>query len=229
MPRVAHNKANLIGQQFGRLVVILEAGRNKHSQCLWKCTCACGGATISTTGNLRMGVVKSCGCLRKEQLVKRQTTHGMASSQKRHSLYIVWASMKSRCSNKNEIAYKNYGGRGITVCDEWMDFTPFMKWALANGYDDALEIDRKDNDGDYTPNNCRFVTRKRNQLNKRNNRLITIGSKTKPATVWAEIADINPQTLFSRLDYGWAGGDLLKPSGQPGWTKRKRNSLGQFC
>lgn len=189
----------------------------------------CGGSTVVTTGSLRSGNTKSCGCLRKEMLVKRQTVHGMAKSQERHPLYIVWASMKSRCYNPNEPSYKNYGGRGIKMCDEWMDFVPFMKWALNNGYREGLEIDRIDNNGNYEPGNCRFVTRSENQLNKRNNRCITIDGVTKTVSEWAEIAGLPLTTIYSRLRYGWSGKRLLLPSGQyEGWKKSKRDALGRF-
>ncbi|MDI6789928.1 MAG: hypothetical protein QME44_04465 [Thermodesulfobacteriota bacterium] len=121
--------------------------------------------------------------------------------------------MKTRCYNDKEPCWKNYGGRGIKVCAEWQEFVPFMKWALANGYRPGLEIDRRDNDGDYSPDNCRFVTTVVNMRNKRNNHPITIGGETRILAEWAEISGLHHTLVLYRLRDGWDEEDLLVPVG----------------
>jgi hypothetical protein len=228
--RKPHNFIDLTGQTFGRLTVIKEDSVVKEKT-MWLCQCLCGKITKVPTNNLRNGTSSSCGCLRKELLIKRIQKHGMAkaNSAHRHRLYKIWSGMKTRCHNKNEKAYKNYGGRGITVCDEWLKFEPFYEWATKNGYYDTLEIDRIDNNGNYEPSNCRWVTSRENQLNKRNNRLITINGVTKTITEWSELSGINLRSLETRLRLGWSGSDLLKPVGLYERNRlRKRDSRGRL-
>jgi hypothetical protein len=150
----AHNFIDLTGQRFGHLVVIKEAERNKDNRVMWKCKCDCGNITIVMRSNLRGGASKSCGCLR-----GRASKHGACRNRKETRLYRVWGCMKERCHNPNKDNYHSYGGRGISVCAEWYnDFIAFKKWAVAHNYKDNLQIDRKNNDGNYEPSNCRFVT-----------------------------------------------------------------------
>lgn len=151
-------KVDLIGHKYGRLTVIAEAGR-KYSKVLWECVCDCGDTTYLTGNSLRRGNTKSCGCYRKEFNV----THGLRS----HKLYNVHSKMMDRCYNPNAKDYKGYGGRGITVCDEWHDLSSFVSWGVSNGWEPKLQIDRVDNDKGYYPDNCRFVTRIVNMNNRR--------------------------------------------------------------
>jgi len=135
-------------------------------------------------------------------------------------LYKCWQNMKTRCYNKKNKGYPNYGARGIKVCDEWQQFVPFYKWAIANGYDDDLELDRIDNDGSYTPDNCRFVTHTENNRNRRNNRLITAFGETKCMQAWIadERCKVETKTLQGRLDGGWpAEIALKKPASRGKW------------
>jgi len=151
-------KVDLVGETFRRLLVLEDIGR-KHGKILWKCVCSCGN-TVNVTGNaLRRENTKSCGCLNKEAI----TTHGLA----KHVLYKVWGKMHSRCYKEKAKDYSAYGGRGISICKEWYSLQTFYKWAIANGWEKTLQIDRKDNDGNYTPDNCRFVTRIVNINNRR--------------------------------------------------------------
>lgn len=114
---------------------------------------------------------KSCGCASGKLISKANTTHGSCKGQ-RARLYNTWSNIKSRCCDLSATGYKNYGGRGITICDEWLkSFIPFKEWALNNGYKDNLEIDRTDNDKNYEPGNCQWVTHKKNNRNKRTNKL----------------------------------------------------------
>jgi hypothetical protein len=127
-------------------------------------------------------------------------THGMRYTR----IYNIWRSMRQRCSNSNCIRYSRYGGRGITVCDEWNDFNCFYKWAIATGYKDDLTIDRINTDGNYEPSNCRWATYKEQANNIKTNRLITYDGETKTMTQWAEAIGIKPATLWARLNRGWS-------------------------
>jgi hypothetical protein len=149
---------DLAGQRFNRLVAIKRYAENtKHGNRKWICKCDCGKEVIVCAGNLRSGHAVSCGCVRKP--------HGDSGS----NLYNVWVGIKKRCLNPTNHNYKDYGMRGITVCEEWLQFIPFRDWALANGYNKGLQIDRKDVNGNYEPSNCRFVTCTANNQNKRTN------------------------------------------------------------
>ena len=185
---------DLTGQRFGMLTVLERAG-HKRNRVAWRCRCDCGKETIVCALDLRSGDVKSCGCMKGSWIAKSKLKHGMAGTR----LYRVWAGMKDRCLNKNEKEYHNYGERGIKVCDEWMEFEPFQKWALANGYSDKLTIDRIDVNGDYTPKNCRWATYKEQANNKRNNRFVEFNGRRQTIAQWAEEIGINWATLFERL------------------------------
>ena len=146
--------------------------------------CDCGRETIVAQSSLRSGVTQSCGCLMRELSSKRATKHGGRKTR----LYRIWDNMKSRCSNPTKGNYKEYGGRGIKVCEEWLhDFAAFRDWALANGYDDALTIDRIDNDKGYSPDNCRWITQAEQNRNQRTNHMVTYHGETKAIREWAQL------------------------------------------
>jgi len=154
---------DLTGERFERLCVIRRVG-NKKDKVMWLCKCDCGNETNATGTHLKRGSIKSCGCLRREL----QTKHGEHKSR----LYGVWRDMKSRCYDANLKSYKNYGGRGITVCDDWHDFANFREWAYDNGYHPEAPkwkctLDRINNNGNYEPSNCRWVDMKIQNHNKR--------------------------------------------------------------
>ena len=152
----------LIGQKFGRLTVKLFAGRNERKVRLWHCSCICGGDKITSTGSLTHGKARSCGCLKRESSALKATKHGLSY----HKLYRRWHSMLQRCENPKDDAYKNYGGRGINVCERWHNIKHFIS-DVGPLPSPLLTIDRVNNDGDYEPSNFRWATRKQQSANKR--------------------------------------------------------------
>ena len=209
------NIINLLGQRFGKLTVISKAGISKHGSVNWLCKCDCGNETIVNSNNLRRGHTLSCGCYQREQAAiagkKTLTIHGKAKSR----LYHIWIGMKQRCYNNKSANFKRYGGRGIYVCDEWKnDYQSFYDWSILNGYDESLTIDRINNDKEYSPQNCRWITIKEQGNNRSTNRYITINNQTKTVAQWAEISGIRTGTLYKRLDNGIEGEKLLLPVGE---------------
>ena len=155
---------DLTGQKFGRLTVIERADNTKQGQAKWLCQCDCGRKTVVMGKSLRNGNTKSCGCLQKETIGYKRTIHGQTNTR----FYRIWCGMKSRCYNKKNPHFHLYGGRGIKVCNEWLkDFQTFYDWAIANGYADNLTLDRINVNGNYEPSNCRWITRKEQNNNKR--------------------------------------------------------------
>lgn len=155
-----------IGQRFGRLAVIADPVRGHRGATSIPCRCDCGQERVIDFTALRTGQTQSCGCLKSERFGHGRTTHGGASDR----LYGIWIGMRERCSYEKHVVFRYYGGRGIRVCDAWrQSYEEFRAWALANGYDDHLEIDRIDADGNYAPENCRWVTAafNRQQANRR--------------------------------------------------------------
>jgi len=154
---------DLTGQRFGELTVLYQVpSRDRNSS--WLCQCDCGKKTIVRAPNLKFGGTRTCGCGVARATVKRCTKHGESHSK----LNYIWTAMKERCFNPNNKSYDNYGGRGITVCDEWKnDYAAFSKWSKENGYREGLTLDRINNDGGYSPDNCRWTTYKVQSNNRR--------------------------------------------------------------
>lgn len=199
------NFKDITGQRFGKLVVlgrgedaVSKSGRHRIR---WECKCDCGKTITAYSENLKSGKTTSCGCYRIELIRERSITHG----ETRSKLYGVWSSIKSRCLNSNTVAYKDYGGRGISICDEWKNsFEAFRDWAYANGYKEGVSIDRIDNNGNYCPDNCKWVISVVQANNRRSNNLITYNGETLTVTEWAEKLGKNPKTIFNRLYSGWS-------------------------
>jgi len=198
---------NLIGESFHYWSVIGyddSKSINRHSY--WFCECKCGEVRSVRADQLRSLKSKSCGCHKKEAVKKRAFKHGMCETK----IHKRWTAMRQRCSNPKSSRYENYGAKGIKVCKEWDDFNNFYNWAVENGYSEDLIIDRIDNNGNYEPSNCRFISNKAQQLNKSTNRLVTIGLITMTVIEWCSKYKINRSTFAAGLNNGWVGKDLLK-------------------
>lgn len=199
-----------IGDRYGRLVVKdlpynyrSPSGQIKRKV---KCVCDCGTEKDYYLDLIRRGHTKSCGCLNAEEVKRKRTTHGNYGS----SLYHVWNMMIQRCSNPRCNAYSRYGGRGIKVCQEWVrSFESFNEWALSNGYIYGLTIDRIDNDGDYEPSNCRWVSMKIQCNNRRNSRYFEINGETHTLSEWCELSSVEYGLVKGRLRLGWSIEDAL--------------------
>ena len=184
---------DLTGKKFNKLTVIRIASRDPL---YWECKCDCGNTTLVRTSNLTRGMVKSCGCLQK----RGNPTHHLSNTR----LYRIYKKMIRRCYVENEPAYVNYGGRGISVCNEWRESVEeFYKWAVENGYQENLTIDRIDNDGDYCPSNCRWTTYERQSNNRRTNIDITIDGVTRTLQEWCTIYDMPYKRVHMRIRAGW--------------------------
>lgn len=185
-----------IGQIYGRLTVI-EILKPRNQRTVVKCKCACGNTHISLMKPIKKGDTKSCGCYRIESRHTATVTHGDT----KYKLYRVWRTMIRRCHDERVKSYKTYGKRGISVCQKWRDSYPiFKKWAIKKGYKFGLQIDRINNNGNYEPINCRWVTSKVNNNNTRNNTIMEFKGIKKPMNQWAEEMGINKATLSTRYN-----------------------------
>lgn len=193
-------RRDIKGQRFGRLVVVGKApSKNKHTY--WRCLCDCGNEIVVRTDSLTRGPTVSCGCYHKDAVTK----HGMYDT----PIYAIWSSMVRRCELPSHPAYDNYGGRGIRVCERWVEFAAFYEDIGKLRPDRQHSLDRIDNDGDYCPENCRWVTPKQQGRNRRDNRWLTFGDKRHCLAKWAEITGLGYSTIRERLRRGWTTEDAL--------------------
>lgn len=184
---------DLKGMKFGKWTALESIGKGK-----WKCECECGTLKDVVGSTLRGGKSRSCGCA--------SIKHGYEGSK----VYRLWSYMKERCFNENHKSWEYYGGRGITVCEEWLEAKAFIEWCLNNGYKEGLTIDRIDVNSDYCPSNCRFISNLEQQRNKRNSKYITINGITKVAAEWSEITGLCSETIIYRYNKGERGSMLLR-------------------
>lgn len=174
--RYKNNNPKYIGRRFGRLLVyeiIFKEDTSGRNAIYWRCACECGNTVEARPQYLKSGNTSSCGCLKSEirskQMTKRNIKHGMSGTR----LHTIWNGMRARCNLKSGFAYAYYGGKGVKVCEEWLDFQEFYDWANANGYSKDLTIERIDVDGDYCPENCKWVS-------------VSEQSRNKSTTIWVE-------------------------------------------
>ena len=192
---MSHMK-DLTGQKFARWTVIGRAQNDKRGQAQWHCVCECGNTSIVGGKDLRLGKSRSCGCLQKDTASVIKRKHGKSNSR----LFHIWCAMRSRCYNHSVPHFYLYGGRGITVCDEWRNsFESFYEWAINNGYADNLSIDRIDVNGNYEPSNCRWADDKTQARNRRNPRLFEFRGEKKMLIEWAEELGLNYYRVRNRL------------------------------
>lgn len=197
-------RENLKGRRFDRLTVtrpapdrVLKSGRHLT---MWECICDCGNTNIVRTADLKRGAVLSCGCYRAETTGHMRLSHGATCGKKSTKLYSVWAGIKARCYNSNAGTYKHYGGRGVTMCREWReDFSAFEQWAIRNGYKIGLSIDRVDVNGNYCPENCRWVDNSVQANNKTTNHFLEWRGAIHTIAEWARILDIDYNAFYYAL------------------------------
>lgn len=179
---------DITGEKYGRLTAICPTDkRTKGGGYIWHFKCECGTEKDIPSNSVRTGLIKSCGCVAKP--------HGMTNTR----LFNIWVDMRQRCDNPNSTNYNIYGGKGISVCDEWKDFKTFAEWSFKNGYDKNLSIDRIDGSKGYYPENCRWATNKQQARNQSRNCLITYNGETHCIAEWSEILGISSVALRLRL------------------------------
>lgn len=190
------NYDNYVNAKFGR-ATIKEVVDRDHVHCV----CECGKEFTTRLRHLTSGNTKSCGCLQKDKVTSRGTTHGKS----KHPLYKTWHNMRSRCKNPNASKYELYGGRGISVCEEWdKNFEEFFNWSVSNGWEPGKSIDRINSDKGYCPENCRWVDVFTQNNNLRSNHVIDYNGETHSVYEWARLLGINPKTLSERIRRGWS-------------------------
>lgn len=202
---------DLVGQRFGKLTVVSYlysegADTKNRAGRMWLCKCDCGGERVASSYNLRKGNVKSCGCLLQETQKKAQEAnfkHGFAGSR----LYDYFYKMHYRTKKE-----PNWVKQGIKVCDEWQSFEVFAKWALSHGYADNLTLDRINTHGNYEPSNCRWADRITQMNNTTQNVRVTINGETHTVAEWSRICGVAAETIRKRIEHGYEGEDLIKPT-----------------
>ena len=216
---------DLTGKRYGNLVVMERLENESGGITKWKCLCDCGNYTIVRGRNLKSGAVKSCGCLRKTK--KPTLRHNMSKTR----LYREWASIKRRCYTVTDNNYKNYGKRGIGMCDEWKNsFESFMEWALQNGYSDDLTIERINVNGDYCPENCLFIPHNQQASNRRSSYSITYENKTQNLTEWCKELNLPYMLIHNRIyKLGWTFEKAISEPVHVEKCNKKGNNGGISC
>lgn len=191
-------REDLTGKKYGKITVVSMKG-SENGTLIWNCVCECGKEMQISTGRLNYGKVNSCGCEKRKITIERNTTHGKRNTR----LYKIWIGMKKRCYNPNSKPYRNYGSRGISICQEWLDdFLNFYNWSIDNGYSDDLSIDRIDVNGNYEPSNCRWVPDKEQVRNQRRTIYFNLFGMKKPLSEWCEYAEIKNARAYQRYKNG---------------------------
>lgn len=200
-------REDITGQKFHRLTALEFSHKGKGRETYWVFECECGNIKVLNKANVKKGSTKSCGCLKKEQDNINLNRNGSEPTKydskglSNHPLYHKWMDMKRRCYNVNHSQYKYYGGRGIEMCEDWLySFQAFFNWSINNGWENGLEIDRINNDGNYEPNNCRYITHKENCNNRSTTIKIEIDGITHSIKEWCEMFNLNYKSLISKTD-----------------------------
>lgn len=205
-----------IGLRSGRLVIDRFHHKTKTNHKYFVCKCDCGKEVIVRGSCIVQQKTKSCGCLAREKSKERETKHGMFGTR----IYNIWAGLKRRCYDSKVQSYKWYGGKGIKYCKEWEDFSNFYDWAIKNGYNDGLSIDRIDSNSDYSPENCRWVDNITQGRNKKSNKVIEYNGEKHCLSEWAELYNINYSTFLTRLRRGFSFEEALKHKKYTQYNKR---------
>lgn len=188
-------KVDLSGMKFGLLTAIKSCGKTKAGQYIWLCQCQCGNHSRVIGSNLIRGNTRACGCVRIESARVKNLTHNMAKTR----IWNIWTGVRKRCYNKNCKSYKHYGGRGIKMSDSWLESFENFYADMKDGYADHLTLDRKNPDGNYEKNNCRWATSKQQNNNRRNNARIVIDGESKTIAEWADMVGIRQSTISARM------------------------------
>lgn len=206
-------KLELAGKKFGKLTAIGVSKVDSSHQVWWLCRCDgknkyCKKKTVVRATDLRKGKTKSCGCGRDMAAYISKRTHGKCTS----PIYTVWSNMKQRCTNPNNTSYKDYGGRGITICKRWLTSFENFHADMWPTWLKGSEIHRKNNNGPYSKRNCQWVTRARHKhLGNSRSHYLTINGVRKTVVQWAEHTGIDRKVIMARIGYGWSGLRLLVP------------------
>lgn len=191
--------------RFGKLLALKPMGLNSHREMTWLCRCDCGKETITNAYSLKTGMTKSCGCLRTAKRI-----NAMCYKENYKHLHEIYTNMKTRCYNDKTEQYENYGGRGIIVCDEWLNsFKMFYDWAISNGYNKNLTLDRQNNDSNYNPNNCRWVNKTVQANNRRTNKILTVGKISDTMANWSRKSGTEYYKIQRRLKKGYSDIDAI--------------------
>jgi hypothetical protein len=212
---------DLVGKTFHRFTVIKFLGSENNNR-LWECRCSCGTIKTLNTKKIMAGNTRSCGCLVKEKsrlnAIKYSTTHGLSKNDDGSAtrLYTIWLGMKRRCYSKLSKSYKTYGALDIKVCDEWKNsYLNFYTWAISNGYNDNLTIERRNFNGDYAPENCTWIPNSEQAKNRRNNIYLNVDGEVLTIAECARRKNISRATLKYRISHGYNLNDALnKPINQ---------------
>ena len=191
---------DLTGQRFGRLVALKRVPTPSGKDTRWICRCDCGQIYETNQADMRRGKTRSCGCYKAEIDRAKLAKNGLFFDKRVPEAFSTWQCMKRRCFDNRSRYYCRYGGRGITICAEWLEFENFHTWAVKTGYAPGLELDRIDNNGNYEPSNCRWVTRAGNMRNTSRTVLITVSGQTKCLTDWCTVIGVSMNTLRRRLN-----------------------------
>lgn len=188
------NDPQWVGQKFNKLTVVGAVWNGRRW--LWRCSCECGGESVAYPNQVMRGQTKTCGCGRSVTFHEMHLKHGDAGTR----LHGIWKGMRKRCGHNS--SSHHYGDRGISVCDEWSDYTVFKEWAMANGYRDDLTIERKDVNGDYCPENCTWIPSGEQTLNTRKTIIVVHDGRKAPVSVWCDELGLKRSTVYYRIQHG---------------------------